>query len=86
MEWKLVDLEPFTEYSIVLQAYNRKGTGPLSEPVSNKTQPEGKKGSYSNHDEKGYKISIVCIIFVTIEYRERKTQTQRNRQHGEKGR
>lgn len=37
------DLKPFTEYSIVVQAVNRHGEGPLSEEVFVSTLEDGKK-------------------------------------------
>lgn len=38
----LQDLKKFTEYSIVVQAYNSQGAGTYSDPVLGKTAQDGK--------------------------------------------
>lgn len=38
----LVGLERFTSYSIIVQAYNTRGPGPSSHPVTASTMEDGK--------------------------------------------
>lgn len=40
-EMLLGDLKKYTRYSIVVQAYNEVGSGPLSEPVTTETLEDG---------------------------------------------
>lgn len=40
-EMMLGDLEKYTTYAVVVQAYNEVGAGPLSEPVSAQTLEDG---------------------------------------------
>ncbi|CAB0034504.1 unnamed protein product [Trichogramma brassicae] len=40
-ELRLAGLRPFTRYSLVVQAYNQVGSGPLSEPLTTQTLEDG---------------------------------------------
>lgn len=46
-ELLLSGLSKFTRYSIVVQAYNEVGQGPLSEPVSAQTLEDGRYSTYT---------------------------------------
>lgn len=48
-ELLLSGLSKFTRYSVVVQAYNEVGQGPLSEPVSAQTLEDGKNLNYLFH-------------------------------------
>ena len=43
------DLKPHTEYEVVIQAYNSKGTGPMSTPISVTTREDCKYLYNSNN-------------------------------------
>lgn len=41
-ELRLTGLRPYTKYTLVVQAYNQVGSGPLSEPLLTQTMEDGK--------------------------------------------
>jgi hypothetical protein len=45
-ELLLGGLGKFTRYSVVVQAFNQVGPGPLSEPVSAQTMEDGETATY----------------------------------------
>lgn len=44
----LGDLAKYTRYTIVVQAFNQVGHGPLSEPISAQTMEDGEPNNQSN--------------------------------------
>lgn len=61
----LDDLKKFTQYSVVVQAANRAGTGPSSQQVVIKTLEDGKEG--------GAWVDLTCYICVTVNVHVSKT-------------
>lgn len=53
----LDNLKKFTQYSVVVQAANRAGTGPSSQQVVTKTLEDGKDGVW---------VDLMCYICVTV--------------------
>lgn len=53
----LDNLKKFTQYSVVVQAANRAGTGPSSQQVVTKTLEDGKEWVW---------VELMCCIYVTV--------------------
>lgn len=52
--WQLTELEKFTEYEIVVQAFNSEGAGPLTDPIVASTLEDGM-----------FSIVVLCIFYPT---------------------